>query len=60
MARAVENPDRDFSTKGHAEEDLGTLRYALEHDAPALPYNEAAKVRIGKLIARPFSRRVHW
>lgn len=60
MARAVENPDRDFSTRGDAEEDFEGLRYALDHGQPALPYNEAAKVRIGKLIAQAFSRRSGW
>jgi hypothetical protein len=34
MPRTLENPDRNFSTDGE----------------PALPYNEAAKARIGKVI----------
>jgi hypothetical protein len=60
MARALENPDRNFSTNGDAAEDFQGLRYALEHDPPALPYNDAAKARIGKMIAQPFVRRARW
>jgi hypothetical protein len=50
MARSLDNPDRNFSANGDADEDLEALRQAL-HSDPALPYNEAAKVRIGKIIA---------
>ena len=51
MARALENPERDFSANGDPAENFESLRYALEHDEPALPFNEAAKVRIGKVIS---------
>ena len=51
MARALENPDRDFSADGDAEQNFEGLRYALNHSEPALPFNEAAKVRIGKVIS---------
>lgn len=51
MARARDNPDRNFSANGDAEDDFESLRFALAHSGPALPYNEAAKGRIGKLIA---------
>ena len=54
MARAGENPDRNFSANGEAEEDfegLRDLRAALDFSEPALPYNEAAQVRIGKVIS---------
>ena len=48
MARA-ENPDRNFSADGEAE-GLAGLKRALAESEPALPYNEAAKLRIGKAI----------
>jgi hypothetical protein len=51
MAREPQNPDRNFSANGDAEESFESLRYAFDHSEPALPYNEAAKVRIGKLIS---------
>jgi hypothetical protein len=50
MARSLENPDRNFSADGNADETLEALRDALHHTEPALPFNEAAKVRIGKVI----------
>jgi hypothetical protein len=66
MARALQNPDRNFSANGEPEKDFQSLRHALDFDKPALPYNEAAKLRIGKLITdavlpaciRPPARRV--
>ena len=50
MARAPQNPDRNFSANGDAEENFEGLRDALDHREPALPFNEAALVRIGKVI----------
>ena len=50
MARALHNPDRNFSANGEAE-DFESLKDALDLSKPALPYNEAAKVRIGKAIS---------
>jgi len=50
MTRASENPDRNSSAERAAAGDLKTLRHALDHSEPALPFNEAAKVRIGKAI----------
>ena len=50
MARALHNPDRNFSANGEAE-DFENLRAALDFSEPALPFNEAAKVRIGKAIS---------
>jgi hypothetical protein len=49
MARALENPDRNFSADGHAE-DFEGLRRAMDSD-PALPFSEAVKVRFGKVIS---------
>ena len=51
MARALENPDRNFSADGDAEDNFESLRHALNHTEPALPFNEAAKVRFGKIIS---------
>lgn len=48
MAHA-QNPDRNFSADGEAE-DLAGLKRAFAEGEPALPYNEAAKLRIGKVI----------
>ena len=50
MARALGNPDRNFSANGDAEDNLESLRHALNTSEPALAFNEAAKVRIGKTI----------
>ena len=50
MARAPNNPDRNFSANGDVE-DFEGLRRALGDTQPALPFNEAARTRIGKLIA---------
>ena len=51
MARALENSDRNFTADGDADESLEALRKALLQTEPALPFNEAAQVRIGKLIS---------
>jgi len=50
MARALGNPDRNFSANGDAE-DLESLRRALDNSEPLLPFNEAAKARFGKIIS---------
>jgi len=50
MARSLDNPDRNFCTSGDADEDLKALRQALRSE-PALPFNEAAKARFGKVIS---------
>ena len=50
MARALENPDRNFSADGDPEGFDGLKQWLAESE-PALPYNEAAKSRIGKAIA---------
>ena len=50
MAHALEDPDRNFSASD-AEESFDDLRDALDLNKPALPFNEAAKARIGKLIS---------
>ena len=50
MAHARENPDRNFSADGEAEANLDGLRDVIDHSKPALPFNEAAKVRFGKVI----------
>jgi hypothetical protein len=49
MARTLGNPDRNFSTEGDPEGFDGLKRWLGESE-PALPYNEAAKFRIGKAI----------
>ena len=51
MARSLDNPDRNFSADGDADKNLEALRDALHHTEPALPFNEAAQVRIGKVIS---------
>jgi len=51
MARTPENPDRNFSADGDAEDDFESLRRMLDRSEPALPFNEAAKVRFGKIIS---------
>ena len=51
MAREPQNPDRNFSADGEPEKNLEGLRNALDHSEPALPFNEAAKIRIGKVIS---------
>jgi len=45
----TENPGRNVSADGEAE-DLAGLKRALAEREPALAYNEAAKLRIGKAI----------
>ena len=51
MAREPQNPDRNFSADGEPEENLEGLKNALDHSEPALPFSEAAKARIGKVIS---------
>ena len=51
MARTPDNPDRNFSADGKAEDDFESLRQTLDRSEPALPFNEAAKVRFGKIIS---------
>ena len=50
MARAPENPDRNFSANGEPEE-LERLKKEIEQSSPALPFNEAAQTRFGKVIS---------
>ena len=50
MARTPQNPDRNFSADGDVEESLEGLRASLAFSKPGLPFNEAAQVRIGKVI----------
>jgi len=50
MARSLDNPDRNFSANGDADEGLKALRRAL-YSEPALPFNEAAQLRIGTVIS---------
>jgi hypothetical protein len=49
MARSPDNPDCNFSADGDPEGFNGLRRWLAE-SKPALPYNEAAKFRIGKAI----------
>ena len=49
MARALENPDRNFSADGERE-GFEFLKQWIAESEPALPYNEAAKARIGRAI----------
>jgi len=49
MARALENPDRNFSADGDPA-DFKSLKRWLAESEPAMPYNEAAKARIGRAI----------
>jgi hypothetical protein len=49
MVRALENPDRNFSADGERE-GFEFLKRWIAESAPALPYNEAAKARIGRAI----------
>jgi hypothetical protein len=51
MARSLDNPDRNFSADGDPEDSFESLRCALANSEPALPFNEAAKARIGKVIS---------
>jgi hypothetical protein len=54
MARTPENPDRNFSADGDAEGNFESLRRVLDNSNPALPFNEAAKARFGKIISGAF------
>jgi hypothetical protein len=49
MARAQENPHRNFSADCKRE-DFEFMKRWIAESKPALPYNEAAKFRIGKAI----------
>jgi hypothetical protein len=49
MAHALENPDRNFSADGDREGFEFMKRWIVE-SKPTLPFNEAAKFRIGKAI----------
>ena len=49
MPRTLENPDRNFSADGEREGFEFLKRWIAESE-PALPFNEAAKARIGKVI----------
>jgi len=49
MARTLENPDRNFSADGERE-GFEFLKRWIAESKPALPYNEAAKARIGRAI----------
>ncbi len=51
MARSLDNADRNFSTNDDPEDSLESLRGVFANNEPALPYNEASKVRIGRLIS---------
>ena len=51
MAREPQNPDRNFSANGGTEENPQDLRNALDRSEPAVPFNEHAKIRIGKVIS---------
>jgi hypothetical protein len=50
MAPAPETPDRNLFPEAHPDENFEDLRGALDLSKPALPFNEAAKARIGKAI----------
>jgi hypothetical protein len=51
MAREPKNPERNLDADGDPEENLEGLRNALDASEPALPFNEAAKFRIGEVIS---------
>ncbi len=51
MARSLDNADRNFFTNGDSEDSLESLRGVFANSEPALPYNEASKTRIGKVIS---------
>ena len=55
MPRALENPDRNFSADGEREGFEFLKRWIAESE-PALPFNEAAKLRIGKVISSAVRR----
>jgi hypothetical protein len=50
MARSPKTPDRALFPEGRPDESFKDLRDALDLSKPALPFNEAAKARIGKAI----------
>ena len=49
MMHVFENPDRNFSIDSERE-GFEFLKRWIAESQPALPYNEAAKSRIGKAI----------
>ena len=51
MVRALEDPNWKFSASGDHRDSFESLRYALASSEPALPYNEASRARIGKIIS---------
>ena len=51
MAHTRENLNQNFSADDEAEADFDGLRDVIDHSKPALPFNEAAKGRIGKMIS---------
>ena len=59
MARAPENTDRNFSANGEPEK-FERLKREIEHSSPALPFNEAAQTRFGKLISAAVSARTKY
>jgi hypothetical protein len=50
MAHAPETPDRNLFPEAQPGENYEGLRGVLDFSKPALPFNEAAKARIGKTI----------
>ena len=46
-----QNPPLNFSGDGDADDTLEALRDSFDHTEPPLPLDEAAKVRIGKVIS---------
>jgi len=50
MARAPETPDRNLFPEDQPDQNFKDLRDVLDLSKPALPFNEAAKARIGKVI----------
>jgi len=58
MARALENPGRNFSADGERDCFEFLKRWILQSE-PALPYNEAAKARIGRAIGDAVLPPVH-
>jgi hypothetical protein len=60
MARVPENPDRNFSANGDVEDNFERLRSVLDNSEPAPPFNEAAKVRFGKVISDAVFNTKYW
>ena len=53
MARDIENPDRNFSADGKADdtENLRSIRRAFEQSEPIELFDGAARGRFGQLIS---------